>query len=90
MDECTENVKKVKLAKITSTKLNSAEVKNKHKCSSCTPYIVLFLILFTINVGIGSYFLYFHWYLKKYVICIDFGTNAQWNYIQWSCAQIAI
>ena len=66
MDECTENVKEVKLAKITSTKLNSAEEgKKKHKCSFCTPYIVLFLILFTINVGIDSYFLYFHWYLKN-------------------------
>ena len=26
---------------------------------------VLFSIFFTINVGIGSFFLYFHWYLKK-------------------------
>ena len=28
--------------------------------------IVLFWIFFTINVGgIGAYFVYFHWYLKK-------------------------
>ena len=46
----------VKLAKITS-----AEDENKYKCSSCTLYI----ILFTINFGIGSYFAYFYWYLKK-------------------------
>ena len=31
VEECTENVKEVKLAKITL-----AENENKHKCSSCT------------------------------------------------------
>ena len=78
VDECTENVEEVKLAKITSTELHSAEEsKNKHKCSSCTPYIVLFSILFTINVGIGSYFLYLHWYLREDVTRIKFGTRTQ-------------
>ena len=56
-EECTENVEEVKLAKTTS-----AEHENKHKCSSGTLHIVLFSIIFIINVGIGSYFLYFHWY----------------------------
>ena len=53
VDECTENLKDVKLAKITLAK---DENKHKNKCSSCTLYIVLFLIIFTINVGIGTYF----------------------------------
>ena len=66
VEECTENVEEVKLAKITST-----ENKNKHKCSSCTLYIVLFSIIFTINVGIGTYFLYFHWYLKKMLLALS-------------------
>ena len=35
------------------------ETKNKHKCSSCTLYIVLFSIIFTINIGIGTYFVYY-------------------------------
>ena len=48
-----------------------------HKCSSCTLYIVLFSILFTINVGIGTYFVYSHWYLKKDVRCFKFGTCTQ-------------
>ena len=48
-EECTENVEEVKM----------------YKCSSCTLNIVLFSIIFTINVGIGSKFLHFHWYLKK-------------------------
>ena len=61
VDECTETVEGVKLAKITL-----AENKNSCKCSSCTVYIVLFSIFFTINVGgIGAYFVYFYGYLKK-------------------------
>ena len=48
-------------------KAKTAENKNEntHKCNSCTLYIVLFSILFTINVGIGTYFVYSHWYFKK-------------------------
>ena len=61
VDECTETVEEVKLAKITL-----AENENSYKCSSCTVYTVLFWIFFTINVGgIGAYFVYFHRYLKK-------------------------
>ena len=61
MEECTETNNEVKLAKITLV-----ENENKYKCSSCTLYMVLILIIFTINVGIGSYFVYSHWYLKNY------------------------
>ena len=69
VEECTENVEKVKLAKITSMELHSTELhaaknENKHKCCSCTLCIFFFSILFTINVAIGTYFVYFHWYLK--------------------------
>ena len=73
VDECAEDVEEVKLAKITSTE----EGKNKRKCSSCILYIVLFLILFTINFGIGACFVYPRWYLKKDVILVKFGTNTQ-------------
>ena len=68
--ECTKNIDEVKIVEC-----NSAE--NIHKCSSCTLYIVLFSILFTINVGIGAYLVYFHWYLKKDVIRVTFGTHTQ-------------
>ena len=51
IDECAETVEEVKLAKITL-----AKNENKYKCKSCTLYIVLFSILFTINVGIGASF----------------------------------
>ena len=63
--ECTENVEEVKMAKITL-----AEDENKHKCSSCMLYIVLFSIIFTINIGIGSYFIYYKYmnHVKKLLL----------------------
>ena len=64
VDECTETVEEMKLAK-----KNSAKNENSYKCSSCTVYTVLFWIFFTTNVGgIGAYFIYFHMYLKKMFI----------------------
>ena len=75
VEECTEDIDDVKLARITSS-----EDKNNHKCSSCMLYIVLFLKFFTINVGIGIYFAYKymnHWYLKKGVTCVEFDTCNQ-------------
>ena len=53
VEECTENIEETKLVEKTS-----AKNENKHKCSSCTLYIVLFSIIFTINIGIGIYFVY--------------------------------
>ena len=53
VEECTENVEEVKLAKITSA-------EHKNMCnSSCTIYVVLFSIIFTIKFGIGTYFVYY-------------------------------
>ena len=54
IDECNETIDEVKLTKITP-----AENENNYKCNSCTVYIVLFSILFIINVGIGAYFAYY-------------------------------
>ena len=81
-EECTETLEEVKLAKITSmelhsTELHSAKNENKHKYSSCMLCIVLFSILSTINVRIGTYFVYLHWYLKKDVIRVEFGAHTQ-------------
>ena len=52
VDECTENIDEVKIAKATLT-------ENICKCSSCILYIVLFLLIFTFNVGISTYFAYY-------------------------------
>ena len=50
--ECTENIDEVKIAECNS-------VENIHKCSSCTLYILLVSIIFTINIGIATYFVYY-------------------------------
>ena len=52
IEQCTETVEEVKLAKITLTVCNSVE--NIHKRSSCILYIVLFSITFTTNIGIAT------------------------------------
>ena len=49
-EECTENIDEVEIA---------SENRHKKKCSSCTLYIVLFSIIFTINIGIAAYFVYY-------------------------------
>ena len=61
------------------SKISLFQDENKHKCNSCTLYIVLFSILFTINIGIATYFVYFHWYLKKDVTRVEFGSRTQIN-----------
>ena len=74
VDECAEPVEEVKLAKITIT---LAKNENKYKCNSCMLCIVLFSIFFTINVGIGAYFVYFYWCLEKNVTLVKFNTCTQ-------------
>ena len=43
VDECTETLEEVKLAKITL-----AKNENNYKCSSCTEYILLIIVFFTV------------------------------------------
>ena len=48
IDECNENIEETNLINLTKCKSNS-----------CILYIVLFSIFFTINIGIGTYFIYY-------------------------------
>ena len=68
VEECTEKDEKVKLAKITS-----AEDKDKHKCSS---------ILSTVNVGIGTYFVYYKYmnHVKKTAVKERFNYQTTFDY----------
>ena len=50
VEECTKNIEESSLVKINSTKC-------KH--TSCVLYIVLFSIIFIINIGIATYFFYY-------------------------------
>ena len=72
-DECTETIEEVKLAKITL-----AENENKNKYSSCTVYIVLMIVIFTIFTRITASFVYYNWSLiKNNIFCIKFGTHKE-------------
>ena len=68
-EEYTENIEETRLVETNSTECNSVESKCKY--NFCALYSVLFSILFTINVGIGTYFFYFHWFLKKVLFVLS-------------------
>ena len=72
IEECTENVEEVKLAKITLV-----EDENSHKCPSRTAYIVSMIAVFIICTGITTYFIYYNWSLVKNASRIKFGTRIQ-------------
>ena len=50
VEEYTENIDELEI---------TSDNEHKNKCSSCTLYIVFFLIFFTISIGIGNYFVYY-------------------------------
>ena len=50
VEECTENINEGKMA---------CENEHKNKCISCTLYIALFSIIFTISIGFATYFVYY-------------------------------
>ena len=68
-EECTENIEETRQVEINSTEGNN----------SCTLYIVLFSIIFTMNVGIGSYFVYSRWYLKKMLFVLTIYWTYKWE-----------
>ena len=73
IDEFTETIEEVKLAKITLT-----ENENENKYSSCRVYIVLMIVVFIIFIGITIYFVYYNWSLiKNNVSCIKFSTRKE-------------
>ena len=72
VDECAVTVEEVKLAKITL-----AENENRYKCSSCTLYIVLMIVVFINCARIGTYFVYYNWSLVKNASHIKFNNHTQ-------------
>ena len=56
VEECTESIEEIEIA---------SENKHKNKCRSCTPYIALFSIIFTVIIKIAVYFVYSHWCFKN-------------------------
>ena len=81
-EEYTEANNEVKLAKI-----NLPENENEHKRSTCTLYIVLFSIIFTIGIGIGTYFVYYKYMNHDKETdckekCYILGNNYQMQFIE--------
>ena len=72
VEECTETVEEVELAKITS-----AENENSYKYKSCTPYIVSITVVSIIGARISAYFVYYNWSLVKNDLRFKFGTRTQ-------------
>ena len=68
IEECTKSIDEVEITEITQA---------KNECSSCTLYTVLFSIFFTISIGIGTYFVYSHWYLKRYDARVRLDTRTE-------------
>ena len=62
-EECTENIDEVKIVD-----------KNECVCSYII-YVVLVVIVLAIIIGIGAYFVYSRWYLKKVITRVKFGTR---------------
>ena len=52
IEKYTKNFDEVEITGIT---------QDENKCSSCIIYIVLFSIIVTINIGIGTYFTYYQY-----------------------------
>ena len=65
VEQCNENIEETSLVKVNSAKC---------KRNSCILYIVLFSIFFTINIGIGTYFVYYKYINrnKKNVSAYDY------------------
>ena len=73
VDECTETVEEVKLARITLT-----ENENSYKSNSLIVHIVLMIVCFTIFTGSTIYFVYCNWSLiKNNASCINFGFRKE-------------
>ena len=65
IDKCTETIAQVRIVS-----------ESKIKCNSCILYIALFSIFFTINVGIGAYFVYY-----KYVNRNNKDVSRYYDYV---------
>ena len=71
IQECTENIDEVKIA-------GMALFDDEKECVWSYAIFVFFaVIVLTISIGIGAYFVYSRWYLKKDVTRVRFGTRTQ-------------
>ena len=73
VNQCAKTIQEVKLANITL-----AENESENKYSSCTVYIVLMIVVFTVFNWFTTYFAYYNCPLiKNNVSCIKFGAHKE-------------
>ena len=72
VEQCTKNLEEEKLAEIT---LAEEENEHKNKCSSYALYIALFSIILTINIWVGTHFIYYT-YMNRHK-----KTTPRYNYV---------
>ena len=75
IEECTESIDEVKIARM-------ALFERGNDCKFlCTVYVVLIVIVFTISIGICTYFIYYKYinHDKKTAFKYDYVYRA-WNY----------
>ena len=59
VEECTEDINEDEI-------IHNVTLNNHRKvCNSCTLYILLLVNAFLVIIGIGSVYIYSHWYLKR-------------------------
>ena len=76
IDECTETIEEVKLAKITPMELHSTENENKY--SSCRGYIVLMIVVLTFLLELlFILFIAIIFLIKNNVSYIKFNTHKE-------------
>ena len=73
VEQCSENIDENKM--IYNKTLNDyGKIYN-----SCTLYIILLVIAFSIIIGIGSVYIYFYWYLKISNTGVNNSVNTSVN-----------
>ena len=58
INECIETIEEIKLVNTPFTKN-----ENNYECGSCTVFIVLMIVAFTIFIAVTVYLIYYNWYL---------------------------
>ena len=73
---------KMLMIKILNLKFVITLAGHENLCvCSYTICVVLTVIALAISIGISAYFAYSHWYFKKDITRIKFGTRTEWNCI---------
>ena len=71
VEECTENVEEAKITEIT-----------ENKCKSLCTIMLLIAIVFPICIGIVTYFIYSHWYLKMMILVLTLILALKQQFIE--------